>query len=87
MTEAASEKISSEMCAFCSAPNVKVVYKTKLFGKGEKAVVIENVPLRHCGTCGETYYTPETSQLIDELLAHPEKQKITRQVNVVSLAA
>ncbi len=87
MTETLLQNISSEACAFCGAPNVKIISKTKLFGKGERAVVIENVPLRNCGNCGETYYTPETSLLIDELLVHPEKQKITRQVNVVSLAA
>lgn len=87
MTETKMENNNSEACAFCGAPNVKIVCKTKLFGKGEQAVIIENVPLRQCGNCGESYYTPETSQLIDELIAHPEKQKITRQINVVSLAA
>ncbi len=87
MTGQVNENMACERCAFCGTPAARVVYKTKLFGKNEQAVIIENVPLRQCGNCGETYYTPETSRLIDELLAHPEKQKITRQVNVVSLAA
>lgn len=77
----------SEPCAFCGTPGVKIIYKTKLFGKGESAVVIENVPVRQCDNCGESYYDPSVSQMIDDLLAHPEKHAVTRQINVVSLAA
>ena len=83
----AQAKLISETCAFCGAPNVKTVHKNKLFGKGEQAVVIEDVPLRQCGDCGESYYDPDVSQLIDSILTHPEKYRVTRQVNVVSLAA
>jgi YgiT-type zinc finger domain-containing protein len=79
--------ITSEPCAFCGTPGVKPIHKTKLFGKGENVLVIENVPVRHCDTCSESYYDPEVSQMIDDLLAHPEKHSVTRQINVVSLAA
>ena len=79
--------IASEPCAFCGTLGVKTVYKTKLFGKGENAIVIENVPVRHCDNCGESYYDPEVSQMLDDILAHPEKQAVTRQISVVSLAA
>lgn len=82
-----NEQLKAERCAFCGAPRVKTVYKDKLFGKGERAVVIENLPVRQCGNCGESYYDPAISQLIDEVLAHPEKHAVARQVNVVSLAA
>lgn len=76
-----------EPCAFCGTLGVTTSYKTKLFGKGEKAVVIEDVPVRYCDNCGESYYDPEVSQMIDDILAHPEKQAVTRQISVVSLAA
>jgi YgiT-type zinc finger domain-containing protein len=66
---------------------VKTVYKDKLFGKSENAVIIENLPVRHCETCGESYYDPAISRLIDEILAHPGERAVTRQINVVSLAA
>lgn len=74
-------------CAFCGQLAVRTVHKDKLFGKGLNAVVIENLPLQQCRNCGESYYDPETSELIDLILVHPEKQPVTRQVNVVSLAA
>lgn len=79
--------LGSESCAFCGAFGVKTIHKTKLFGKGEQALVIENAPVRHCDTCGESYYDPEVSQMIDDIIAHPEKQSVTRHINVVSLAA
>jgi len=82
-----SETNNLELCAFCGQLGVKTVYKDKLFGKGEQAVVIENLPLNQCTVCGESYYEPETSQLIDQILGHPEKQSVIRQVNVISLAA
>jgi len=66
---------------------VKTVYKDKLFGKGERAVVIENLPVRQCGNCGESYYDPAISQMIDETLAHPERHAAARQAKVIPLAA
>jgi YgiT-type zinc finger domain-containing protein len=33
----------------------QTVYKDKFFGKSENAVIIENLPMRHCETCGESY--------------------------------
>lgn len=78
---------ASEPCAFCGTAGVKTNYKTKLFGKGESAVVIENVPLQHCDNCGESYYDPDVSRMIDDILTHPEKQSVTRQISVISLAA
>ncbi len=87
MTNGADDHQNPELCAFCGAPEVKTVHKDKLFGKGESAVVIENLPVRQCGNCGESYYDPEISQLIDTVLAHPEKHPVKRQVSVISLAA
>jgi YgiT-type zinc finger domain-containing protein len=87
MTKLMNNRVNSEVCAFCGAPGVQTVYKDKLFGKGEKAIVIENLPVRHCQTCGESYYDPETSELTDLLIHHPEKHKIIRQVNVITPAA
>lgn len=87
MTNEVNNQGNFELCAFCGAPEVKTVHKDKLFGKGDKAVVIENLSIRQCGNCGESYYEPEISRLIDEILAHPEKRAVIRHVNVVSLAA
>jgi len=87
MTEEVKNNLNADLCAFCGAPGVRTIYKDKLFGKSDNAVIIENLPVRHCETCGESYYDPEISRLIDEILAHPEARAITRQINVVSLAA
>ncbi len=87
MTEPINYKPELEPCAFCGTPGVKTVYKDKLFGKGVKAVIIENLPVRHCDTCGESYYDPAVSLRIDEILAHPERHTVTRPMSVASLAA
>jgi YgiT-type zinc finger domain-containing protein len=87
MNEQMKNEPNLDLCAFCGAPGVKTVSKDKLFGKGVRAVIIENLPVRHCGTCGESYYDPEVSRLIDDILAHPERHTVVRQVSVASLAA
>ena len=87
MTSELNEQWNAEQCAFCGALEVKTIYKDKLFGKSEKAIVIENLPVRQCEHCGESYYDPAIAQIIDEVLAHPERHAVARQVNVVSLAA
>jgi YgiT-type zinc finger domain-containing protein len=86
-SERIREKSGLNLCGFCGAPGVKTVYKDKLFGKSENAVIIENLPMSNCEVCGENYYDPEVSRLIDEILAHPGERAIRRQINVVSLAA
>jgi YgiT-type zinc finger domain-containing protein len=87
MTKEVRNNLDPELCAFCGAPGVRTIHKDKLFGKNENAVIIENLPVRHCETCGESYYDPEVSRLIDEILAHPGERAVTRQISVVSLAA
>jgi len=87
MTEQIKVRLNPDLCAFCGAPGVKTIYKDKLFGKGAQAVIIENLPVRQCDICGESYYDPQVSMMIDEILAHPEKHTAPRQVSVASLAA
>jgi YgiT-type zinc finger domain-containing protein len=78
---------NNALCAFCGTPGVQTLHKTKLFGKGANTVIIENVPVQHCRTCGESYYDPDTSHLIDDILAQPERYTVQRPMNVASLAA
>ena len=85
MTETNGHQL--EPCALCGTPGVKTVLRTKLFGQGENAVVIDDVPLQQCNACHETYYEPTVSMMIDEILAAPEKYTRPRARQVASLAA
>ena len=87
MTEEVKNNLNPDLCAFCGAPDLKTVYKDKLFGKGENAFIIENLFVRHCESCDGSYYDPVVSMLIDEILAHPGEYAFRPQINVVSLAA
>jgi YgiT-type zinc finger domain-containing protein len=87
MAEEVKDNLNPELCAFCGAPDLNTVYKDKLFGKGENAIIIENLPVRHCESCDGSYYDLVVSRLIDEILAHPGEYAVRRQINVVSIAA
>jgi YgiT-type zinc finger domain-containing protein len=86
-TKRTEENLDLDRCAFCGEPSVSTIHKDKLFGKGSNAIIIENLPIRHCESCGESYYEPGVSKLIDEILAHPEQHTIVRPVSIATLAA
>ena len=66
----------TESCVFCGAPGVRRIRLDEVFGPVGRQVLIENLPLLHCDSCGESYYEPETSRAIDEILAHPERYAV-----------
>jgi len=56
-----------DKCSFCKGRLVKG--KTDFVVKVEKEVLtVKDVPAYICVECGEAYYTPETSEKIDELM-------------------
>jgi YgiT-type zinc finger domain-containing protein len=87
MTKREAQNSILDQCVFCGAYKVVTIYRDKLFGAGANAVIIENLPILRCEACGESRYDPEVSELIDEIIAHPEKHAVKRAVNIASLLA
>lgn len=61
-----------QVCVNCGKPAAYEIRRDELFGSGEKAVIIENIPMIKCLNCGLIYLEPEVSRRIDEICAHPE---------------
>ncbi len=85
MTKRTAQNSILDQCVFCGAYKVVTIYRDKLFGEGANAVIIENLPILRCEACGESRYDPEIADLIDAIIAHPEKYSTKRQVNVATL--
>ena len=83
MTEQEQERAE---CVNCGKNAVQTVWRDKLFGQGEDAVLIERVPLQRCTNCGITYYEPAVSRAIDEILAHPDRHTARRLIPVAKIA-
>jgi YgiT-type zinc finger domain-containing protein len=57
-------------CDLCGKKGVKVRHVARSYGKGERVMVIDDVPLLDCPNCGKSYMTPETLQRLERIKAN-----------------
>ena len=55
------------ICDFCGKEGAEVRLTTESLGKGDNLIVIEDVPIIHCRTCGQSYLTAETAHEIETI--------------------
>jgi hypothetical protein len=55
-------------------------------GKGERLLVIENVPVMSCPHCGESYMTAETLHELERIKLHRKSFAVERPVDVAGFA-
>jgi YgiT-type zinc finger domain-containing protein len=58
------------ICDICGNQGAEVRYVTRSYGKGKNLLIIENVPVVVCPTCGESYLTVETLHEIERIKLH-----------------
>jgi len=73
-------------CDLCNEESVHTHLITRSYGKGEKLLVIENVPILTCQHCGESYLTAETLHEIERIKLHRQSFAITRPVAVAGFS-
>ena len=71
-------------CYFCKGELVAKKIK-HLHRWGNKYVLFENLQAEVCKQCGETYFPPESLELVDNKLAHLTNVRKTIPVPVVAL--
>ena len=54
-------------CDICGGNEAKVRRVPRSYGRGEELVVVENVPVVSCPSCGESYMTAETARHLDKV--------------------
>ncbi len=55
------------VCQICDKKTALEAHIDKVFGKGEKKVLIENIPVIHCSNCRESYLTDATMRQLDDI--------------------
>ena len=68
-------------CDFCGAKAPVIKKTTKSFGRGDKLVVIENIPTVHCHG---SYVTAETARELDRIRKNRRTVGKAKQVLVAS---
>jgi len=74
------------VCDICGKEGARLRHMTRNYGKGERLLVIENVPIVSCSHCGESYLTAETLHEIERIKLHRQNFAIKRPVAVAQFA-
>ena len=75
-----------QVCAYCSKQTARLILLNQTFGHGENMIVVENVATMVCSNCGQSYFTGETLEKLDQILAKPETYSNKQLVQVANFS-
>ncbi len=75
-----------QICDNCGKPGARIRHISRSYGRGEHLLVIENVPVISCPSCGESYLTARTLHEIDRIKRERQQRATTRPVAVAEFA-
>jgi YgiT-type zinc finger domain-containing protein len=70
------------LCDICGKQGARIRRVTQTYGKGRDILIVENVPVVSCTSCGETYFTAETLHELDRIKVHRKLLATRRAVAV-----
>lgn len=71
-------------CDACGQGGAKTKHVSRAYGKGEGMVVIDNVPIVVCPSCGANYMTADTMHEVERIKLHKRSMKRQRLAPVVN---
>ncbi|HSH81648.1 MAG TPA: type II toxin-antitoxin system MqsA family antitoxin, partial [Herpetosiphonaceae bacterium] len=69
-------------CALCDAADARIVYVSRSYGAGDDLLVIENVPVISCPSCGERYMTAQTLHELEAIKTERRRRAALRTIAV-----
>tara|TARA_B100000315_G_scaffold252551_1_gene289578 strand:- start:1634 stop:1864 length:231 start_codon:yes stop_codon:yes gene_type:complete len=75
------------ICDVCGQKGARLRKVAKTYGKGKNLLVIEDVPVVSCPSCGESYLTADTLHEIERIKLHRKSFAVERPVEVANFAA
>jgi len=73
-----------DSCEVCGKPGVFLRRLSRSYGKGASLLVVENVPVFVCPSCGESYLSAETLHELERIKLHRRSLARPRSVAVAS---
>ena len=74
-------------CELCGQRAARVVLTPKVFGRGARRVLIENIPVYHCRNCHGEYIDGATMDAIDVIRKNPTASGRKETIAIAALAA
>ena len=81
-----SEAVGSTVCDVCGFAEARIRYTSRTYGKGQDLLVIENVPVVSCPSCGTSYLTSSTLKEIDRIKRTRKTVAVAQLVEVASFS-
>ncbi len=72
------------ICNICGEEGAQFRKITEAYGKGKNLLVIENIPMIRCPSCGKSYFTADTLHEIERIKLHRRNFAKERPVEVVA---
>jgi YgiT-type zinc finger domain-containing protein len=72
------------ICDICGQESAQVRHVTRSYGKSSRLLVIENIPVVSCPSCGESYLTADTLHEIERIKLHRQSFAKERSVPVAA---
>ena len=81
------KKQANLKCGVCGEAKASPIIISKVFGRGEKEVLIEDIPAFNCLHCNHQYIEAETMDAIDKIRQNPHLYTHKRAIEAAKLAA
>jgi YgiT-type zinc finger domain-containing protein len=79
-----NKKVETIDCDVCGRTGAQIRHITRTYGKAPNLLVIENVPVVVCPSCGESYLTAETLHELERIKMHRRSLAKRRSVAVAT---
>lgn len=76
--------MNTVICDLCGKEGAHIRRVTRSYGKGNKLLVVESVPIVSCPSCGESYITAETMHELERIKSHRADFATERTVSVAT---
>jgi len=76
----------SVKCDLCGKDTARMQHVTRSYGKGPDILVIENVPVINCSSCGESYLDAETLHELERIKHNRKRLSVRRPLAVAEYA-
>ena len=73
-------------CPICGKEGAKLRRVIRNYGRGNRILLIENVPVISCPNCDESYLTAETLHELELLKVEKRGEAIKREVEILTYA-
>ena len=74
------------ICDICGVQSARVVKRPQVLGRGERMMLVDNVPVISCKNCGESYMTSDTMRKLDEIRVKQKEKSTERKIAVAEFA-